>query len=335
MGFNPYENEILVKKALQEGKVEILPTEAQKKWMELKFGMFIHFGINTFYDMEWSDGTLDPVAYNPSQLDPDQWCEAAKSAGMKYILFVAKHHDGFCNWHTRWTDYNVKNTPFKEDTLKLLARAAEIAGLKLGLYYSLWDRHEPSFNNDHGYTIFMKSQLSELLINYGEMVEFWFDGGWKKGGVHYQDSNRWYWREIYEHIKTIQPDCLVANNGTYGRAGEVVMWPCDFRIGEKQPPTQEDRKVWYCGGIGDWLPYEMCHTLSQGGTKKGQFADGKWFWHEDDNTVQPAEWIIEILDTCNSRGANLVINAAPDNRGLMRNIEIECLKKVGSLRGIK
>ena len=333
MSYNPYINEIQIKKVLEDGgKVEILPSEATKRWLELEFGMFIHFGINTFYDVEWSDGTLDIKGFNPKNIDTDQWCEAAKSAGMKYILFVTKHHDGFCNWHTKYTDYSIKNTSYGEDLLKKLSESCKKAGLKLGLYYSLWDRHEPSYNHDHGYAIYMKNQLSELLINYGEIIEIWFDGGWQKGGSHCHDSYRWYWREIYEHIKSIQPDCMVADNGTYDRPGEIVMWPCDLRIGEKQFPKEDDKKIWYCGGIGDYLPYEMCHTLSTGGTKQGLFSDGKWFWHPDDITVQSPDWIVKTLNQCIEKGANFVINAAPDTNGNLRSVDVECLKQVGELK---
>ncbi len=333
MTFDPYLAEAQVKEAREKGKAEVKPTPAQEEWLRLRFGLFIHFGINTFNDAEWSDGTLDPMTFNPAKFDAEQWCRAAKDAGMKYILVVTKHHDGFCLWPSRWTDYHVGASPFKKDVLKLIADAALKYGLKLGWYYSLWDRNYPGYDNDHAYAIYMKRQLAELLTNYGEIIQLWFDGGWKKGGVHYQDSYRWYWREIYEHIKAIQPDCLVADNATSGRSGEIAMWPCDFRIGERKVPTENDRKIWYCGGIGDHLPYECCNTLSKGGTGTGMFAGGKWFWHKDDTTAKDPEWVIEQLNACNERGANFVLNAGPTSEGLLRDVDVACLGKVGELRG--
>ncbi len=333
MTFDPYLAEVQIKQAKEGGeKVHISPSPAQEAWLALQFGLFVHFGINTFNDAEWSDGTLDPATFNPRQFDADQWCEAACAAGIKYLLLVTKHHDGFCLWPSRWTDYSVANSPFKKDVVRLVVDAAQRHGLRVGFYYSLWDRHEPSYCNDHSYAIFMKRQLAELLINYGDVLEIWFDGGWKKGGVHYQDPERWRWREIYEHIKTIQPDCLVADNGASGRSGEIIMWPCDFRIGERKTPREDDNKIWYCGGIGDWLPYETCNTLSAGGTGKGMFAGGKWFWHADDLTVRDPQWVVDNLNVCTERGGNFIINAGPTDQGRLRDCDVACLNEVGALR---
>ncbi|MFP3938132.1 MAG: alpha-L-fucosidase [Phycisphaerae bacterium] len=333
MSFDPYRNEQEVRHAHETGKAEVVPTEAQKTWLELQFGVFLHFGVNTFNDAEWSDGTLPAESFAPTELDCDQWCRAAKAAGAGYLLLVTKHHDGFCLWPSRWTDYSVAASPCGQDVVGLAADACRRHGLKLGLYYSLWDRHEPSYENDHGYAIYMKRQLAELLTNYGEIVELWFDGGWKKGGVDYQDPHRWYWREIYEHVKTIQPDCQIADNGTSGRKGEIIMYPCDFRIFEKGLPPEDDKKIYYCGGIGDYLPGESCYTLSRG-TGKGRFAGGKWFYHEDDDTCQDPQWVADMISQANARGANFVINAPPDTRGLLRDADVECLREVGRVRGV-
>jgi len=252
MSYDPYLAEVAKQRAqASDAKVVVEPTEAQRRWLELQFGLFIHYGINTYNDAEWSDGTLDPATFNPTHFDPDQWCEAAKAAGINYLLVVTKHHDGFCLWPSRWTDYSVKTSPFDGDCLEQIADACQRHGLKLGWYYSLWDRNYPGYEHDHGYAIYMKNQLAELLTRYGPITQLWFDGGWKKGGVDWQDDRRWYWREFYEHIKAIQPDCLVGNNGTSRRKGEIITWPCDYRCFEKGLPPEDDRKVYYCGGIGD------------------------------------------------------------------------------------
>jgi alpha-L-fucosidase len=332
VSFDPYRNDREVREAERTGKAEVLPTPAQRRWLELRFGVFLHFGVNTFNDAEWSDGTLPADSFAPTELDPDRWCEAAKAAGAGYLLLVAKHHDGFCLWPSRWTDYSVGASP-AGDVVGLVADACRRHGLKLGLYYSLWDRHEPSHASDRGYAIYMKRQLAELLTGYGEVVELWFDGGWKKGGVDYQDPDRWHWREIYEHVRTIQPDCLVGVNGTGARRGELIMLPCDFRIFEKGLPAEDDKKVYYCGGVGDYLPGECCYTLSSG-TGKGLFAGGKWFHHADDETCREPRWVVESLETTNARGANFVVNAPPDTRGLLRDVDVRCLREVGRLRGV-
>lgn len=335
MSYDPYLAEVQVKKAKESGeKVVVKPTPAQTAWLDLKFGLFIHYGINTYNDAEWSDGTLDPATFNPTDFDPDQWCRAAKAAGINYLLVVTKHHDGFCLWPSRWTEYSVKNTPYGKDCLREIADACRKHGLKLGWYYSLWDRNYPGYENDHAYAIYMKNQLAELLTQYGEIIQLWFDGGWKKGGVDWQDDRRWHWREIYEHIKAIQPDCLVTNNGTTQRRGEIITWPMDYRCFEKGIPPEDDKKVYYCGGIGDYLPAQCEYTLSAGGDGKGMFASGKWFWHEGDHTVQTPEWVVEKLEAANAREANFVINAGPNAEGKLRPEDVECLKAVGKLRGI-
>lgn len=331
MSYDPYLAELAVLEAKRTHKVEIKPTPAQQAWLDLRFGMFVHFGINTFHDQEWSDGTLAPATFNPVAFNPDQWCAAAASAGMRYVLFVTKHVDGFCLWPSRWTDYSVRQSPFGRDALGEMVAAARRHGLKVGFYYCLWDCHYPGYANDDAYTIFVKRHLTELLCGYGEIIELWFDGAWKKGGPDWPDSRRWRWLELYEHVKAIQPECLVGVNGTSGRSGEIVMWPCDFRIGEKQPPRENDKKIYYCGGIGDYLPYEMCHVLSAG-TGKGLFAHGKWFWHADDTQARPADEILRMLELCRERGANFVLNAAPTHEGLLRAVDVARLAEIGRNR---
>ncbi|MCC5847085.1 MAG: alpha-L-fucosidase [Verrucomicrobia bacterium] len=330
MPYDPFADAQLMDRVKRgEEKADVRPSPEQRAWMELKFGLFVHFGINTFHDTEWSDGSLPADSFDPAELNTDAWADAAVSAGMKYLVLTTKHHDGFCLWPSDWTDYTVAHTPGKVDVVERLADSCRRKGLKLGFYYSLWDRHEPSFEHDHGYALFMKRQLTELLTRYGEVVQLWFDGGWKKGGVHYQDPERWYWREVYEHIKCIQPNCLVGNNGTSSRKGEIVLWPCDYRMGEKGLPTEKDRTIWYCGGVGDYLPYESSYTLSKGGDGQGAFASGKWFWHESDVTVQSPEWVLETLAACRERGANLLLNAGPMASGRMRPMDVQTLAEVG------
>ena len=330
--YDPYQAQITLERVLRgEAKAVIEPDDSTRRWLELGAGLMIHFGINTFYDREWSDGTLDIKAFNPVDYDPEQWVCAAKAGGLKYLLFVTKHHDGFCNWHTQWTDCHCGNTPFKRDVLAELAQACAKHGIKLAYYYSLWDRYEPSFEHDRGYAMFMKRQLTELLVNYGEIAEIWFDGGWKKGGTDYQDPERWHWREIYEHIKAIQPHCMVGNNGTSGRSGEIVMWPCDFRIGEKKLPPENDKQIRYCGGVGSWLPFEAVFTLSAGGDGKPPFGSGKWFWHPTDITTVTPESLVEKAAVCRERNANILINAGPTDKGLLRDVDVKCLQKFGKL----
>ncbi len=301
--------ELSFRNSLLSQNQTIEPTPAQKYWMSLKYGLFIHFGINTYYDVEWSDGTLSPKKFNPTEIDTDQWCRTAKLAGLKYIIFVTKHHDGFCNWHTKTTDYSVKSTPFKKDLLKMVVESARKYELEVGLYYSLWDRHEPSHdNNEVEYVHFMKKQIAELLTNYGPIIEIWFDGFWKKqqsgwakntivdgekvdsqlkdeafiAAWRHEGAFRWQIDHLYQYIKGIQPNCLVANNSTTAYPG-LPLHPVDIRPGEKATKLKKDTKIWKWLGKEKYLPLQIETTLSTKGN--GQFPSGNCFWHECDHSI--------------------------------------------------
>lgn len=325
---------------------------AQKAWMDLGFGMFIHFGINTYYDVEWSDGTLDISKFNPGKPDTDQWCRVARDAGMKYIVPITKHHDGFCLWPTKHTKYSVKYTPYKGDLLAEVVNSANKYGLKVGFYYSLWDRNQPLHDqNELAYVDWMKKQFEELLTRYGPIVEFWFDGFWKKqqsgwtkkisddageqveGGVKLRDEQfvqawrmegayRWQMDHLYRFIKSIQPDCLVMNNATTAYPG-VPLHPVDIRSGEKYTKVASDRKVWNWLGKDIYLPLQIETTTSVQGNK--QFPSGNWFWHEWDTSVLPAAQLHQYLEVAQRMQANLLLNVGPDPKGKLRPVDEKLL----------
>jgi alpha-L-fucosidase len=335
------------------------PNAAQKAWMDLGFGMFVHFGINTYYDKEWSDGTLDISAVNPTKLDTDQWCRIAKAAGMKYIVLVAKHHDGFCNWPSRLTNYSIGHTPYKKDIVGALANSTQKFGLKLGLYYSLWDRHEKSHDTDIATYVndFMLPQLEELMTGYGEIVELWFDGFWKyqKNGwtkknqsldgeaeklerdmqrdldfmQAWRNEGAYWWQmdHVYQTIKKWQPNCLVMNNSTSAYPG-VPLFPVDIRSGEKYTTVAQDQKIWNWLGKDIYLPLQIETTMSVKGNE--QFKSGNWFWHEWDHSVASKETIRNYLDVSRNMQANLLLNVGPSDKGLLRP---EDEKVLSGLRG--
>ena len=313
------------------------PTEAQRRWMGLKFGMLLHFGINTYYDVEWSDGTLDPRKYNPVELDTDQWCAAAHEAGQRFVVITAKHHDGFCNWPTKHTDYSIKATPCRKDVLGELANSAQKKGLGLGFYYSLWDRRHDK-GDDAAYADFMLGQLDELCTMYGPLVELWFDGAWEKiwpdrsgnsdeawkqwTPEHFQKSweqtmrPRWRWDSVYGEIKKRQPGAIVINNTTTHFPGRPL-YPCDARPGEKATTGEPDCKVWTCDGREVYLPLQVETTLSQKGPK-GFFESGSWFWHDWDHTVASRDQILDWLDKAEAKEAVLLLNCGIMASGRMR-----------------
>ncbi len=275
---------------------EVLPTPVQKAWMDMGFGMFVHYGINTFYDVEWSDGTLDPAKFDPGQkVDVDQWCRTAKAAGMKYIVLITKHHDGFCLWPSRYTDYSVAASPYKGDIVGELVNAAHKHGLKVGFYYSIWDRNNQLHDtNEPAYLEWMMRQLEELLTGYGPVVELWFDGFWKKqqsgwtkkisdeageniareaaskerdekfvNAWRMEGAYRWQIDRVYQFIKSLQPDCLVMNNSTTAYPG-VPLHPVDIRSGEKYTQVASDRQAWNWLGRCVPAPANRNHHVCKG-----------------------------------------------------------------------
>ncbi len=320
-------------------------TPAQKAWMDLGFGMFIHFGINTFLDKEWSGGEADLSVFDPGEVNTDQWCQVAKKAGMKYIVIVTKHHDGFCLWPSRQTRFTVANTPYQQDILKKLTASARAEGLKLGFYYSLWDRHEPTYQHDEwAYIEFMKRQFGELLTWYGDVVEFWLDGFWKKQQTGWKDENnewakpgdfvkswryegafRWHIDHIYQYIKQLQPDCIVMNNATT-KFPATPLHPVDALSGEKATHLESYRKVWPWLGKERFFPLQIETTMSREG--KEQFQSGSWFWHDWDHSVAAREQVLSWRQQAKTLGANLLLNCGPMSNGKLRPEDVEVLSSL-------
>lgn len=321
------------------------PDPVQQEWMNLKFGMFIHFGINTYYDREWSGGDLDISVFNPTDLDTDQWCRTAKNAGIKYIVIGAKHHDGFCLWPTAQTEYSVKNTPFGGDVLDRVASSARKYGLKFGLYYSLWDANNALHDTDESaYIDFVEAQLHELLSMYGPVVELWFDGFWKKqqsgwkdpvgtfsepeefiGSWRMEGAFRWQMDRLYQYVKRLQPKCMVMNNATSKFPG-VPLHPVDATCGERALEYREYRKVWPWLGKDMYFPMQIETTMSVKGNDR--FPQGNWFWHEWDHSVASPEQIRSWLSVAERMQANLLLNCGPMASGKLRPEDVRVLSSL-------
>lgn len=157
-----------------------VPSARQLAWHEMGFYAFIHFNMNTFTNVEWGHGVESPATFNPTELDCRQWCRLFKECGLTAVVITAKHHDGFCLWPSAYTEHDVANSPWRDgqgDVIRELADACAEFGLKLGIYISPWDRNNPIYGRDDAaYNTYFKNQLRELLTNYGEVVEVWFDG---------------------------------------------------------------------------------------------------------------------------------------------------------------
>ena len=298
-----------------------LPSEAQLKWQELEFYAFIHFSMNTFTDMEWGFGDKDPQLFNPEKLDTRQWCKLFKEAGMKGVILTAKHHDGFCLWPSEYTEYSVKNSPWREgkgDLVKELAEACKEYGLKLGIYLSPWDRNHSKYGTDE-YISYFRNQLTELLSNYGDVFEVWFDGA--NGGSGYYgganedrsvDRRTYYdWPTTNKLVKELQPNALIFSDG-----GPDIRW-CGNESGwikETNWSLLRRDEVWpgyprhveLQSGHEDgnyWVPAEVNVSIRPG-----------WFYHKNqDNQVKELDQLLDIYYHSIGRNAtwNLNIPIAP------------------------
>jgi len=303
------------------------PTPSQQAWLDLRFGMFLHFSLNTFCTTELGTGTEDPAKFDPADFDPHQWAQVAADAGMKYAVITTKHHEGFCIWPTKQTDYNVSATPFGRDVLQEICQAFRNRGIQTGFYYSLWDLHEPTYHDDAAYAQFMKDQLTELLTNYGAVLELWFDGGWEKGWWGWYDATRWHWREIYDHIKSLQPDCLVLCNAGKKNGGELALSPVDLNCIERaqaymgdEPYIPDTRPIRRMVDIDTfrYLPIETCDCIRS-----------HWFYDPNDVKLNPPDRIIDWIRVARERGGNLLLNVAPTDRGLLQQEDADVLAEVG------
>jgi alpha-L-fucosidase len=291
--------------------VDVKPSPQQVEWQDLEIGAIIHFGPNTFQDREWGDGTADPKVFNPTQFDPEQWMRALKAAGVKYLVMVAKHHDGFCLWPTQQTEYSVKNSPWKNgkgDVVGDVAAAARKYGLKFGVYLSPWDRHEPRYANSAEYDKYYGAELDELALNYGELVEFWLDGAGSAGHLY-------NFAKIIEELRTYQPNTLVfADTGLF-EYGDVRWVGNEAGIVPRDNWNVIDRH-----GYLRWRPAEADTPLRK----------LHWFWHPNDEaSLKSLNDLVQLYEQTVGRGGQLMLGIAPDNRGLLPDSDVRRLEEFG------
>jgi len=290
---------------------DVKPSPQQVAWQDLEMGAIIHFGPNTFMNREWGDGTADPSVFNPTQVDPEQWMRAAKSAGIKYVVFVAKHHDGFCLWPTAMTSYSVKSSPWEDghgDLVREVAAAAHKYGLKFGVYLSPWDRHEPAYKNNAAYDNYYLAQLTELATGYGELVEFWLDGAGSAGHVY--DFDRYV-----DNLRVYQPNTMIFADAALLRYGDI-RW-----VGNEQGYASEDN--WDALDLRGYVRYRPAEADTP-------LRKNHWFWHPNDEASLKS--VAELLATYNQtvgRGAQLMIGLAPDTRGLLPDADVNRLREFG------
>ena len=274
---------------------------------------FLHYSLNTYTDQEWGFGNEDPVLFNPSQLDVKQWVTTCKNAGMRGIILTAKHHCGFCLWPSQYTDFSVKSSPWRDgkgDVVRELSDECRRQGLKFGVYLSPWDRHHPQYGQ-HEYITYFRNQLEELLTQYGNIFEVWFDGanggdGWYGGANEKRKIDRmtyYQWSDTYRLIRQWQPEvCIWADVGTRAdlrwvgtEAGYVgtTNWSL---LNEGKAP----KEALHYGEIDAdaWVPGEVDTSIRPG-----------WFYHErEDSLVKTADQLMDIYLKSVGRNATLLLN---------------------------
>ena len=298
------------------------PNANQLRWQDMEMYAFIHYSLNTYTDQEWGFGNEDPKLFNPSDLDCRQWARVCKQAGMKGIIFTAKHHCGFCMWPSAYTEYSVKNSPWKDgkgDVVRELAEACREEGLAFAVYLSPWDRNHPEYGRP-AYVTYFRNQLRELLTNYGDIFEVWFDGanggdGWYGGANETRriDGKTYYgWAETFRMIRELQPGAVIWNDG--GDRGDLRWVGTEAgNIGETNwslMPSKGDtpyQMLHYGVEDGDvWCPGETNTSIRPG-----------WFYHDAEN--EHVKSLSKLMDTYYKsvgRNSTLLLNfpIAPNGR---------------------
>jgi alpha-L-fucosidase len=311
------------------GQNDVSNQERLKWWREARFGMFIHWDMSSVAGTEisWSrlgpkplDGSWGSPAgtggdsiydnlykkFNPAKFDAKKWVEIAKNAGMKYMVFTAKHHGGFCMWNTRFTDYSIMHTPFKRDVVKELSEACHKAGLHFGIYYSPRDWHHPDYGmgDNNKYETYMIGQLTELLTNYGEVDVVWFDSFGTGESINY-----WHADKVLELVRKLQPQTIINNRCSF--FGEhVPSLQADFDTPEQVIGSYQTNRNW-----------ESCMCVVD--------APGGGWSYRTDGKVKPFAECIRNLVACVTGDGNLLLDVGPDSYGVIPDDQTNRLSQIG------
>lgn len=326
----------------------VVPSERQLDWQKMEFTCFLSFGINTFTDVEWGTGKEDPAIFNPTELDARQWVRTAKEAGMKMMLLTCKHHDGFCLWPSKYTDFSVVSSPWKDgkgDVVAELAEACREYDMKLAVYLSPWDMNHPDYGTDK-YNDYFVNQLTELLTEYGRVDEVWFDGACGEGP---NGKRQVYdFERYYSVIRELQPEAVIAVMGPdvrwvgtetgYGRDTEWSVIPASQKsLNAIAASSQQE------AGSGTFLPEGDKMATDLGSRQMLENASGViwypsevdvsirpgWYYHSrEDEHVKSPQKLIDILYSSIGKNSLLLLNLPPDKRGLIHENDIRNLMEM-------
>jgi alpha-L-fucosidase len=306
-----------------------------------KFGLFIHWGVFSIMgDGEWvmnnekitvKNYTRLKDFFNPLDFNAAEWVSMAKNAGMKYITLITRHHDGFSMWNTKFSDFNIMNTPYKKDVVKMIADECHKQGIKLYLYYSLLDWRRDDYPYTTGrtgqssgrtgkpdyasYLEFMKNQLTELLTNYGTISGIWFDGHWDQTAPEGEKDRSaridWRYEEIYGLIHKLQPQCMIGNNH------HLTPFPGeDFQMFERDLPGENKSGLSF--QKASELPLETCETMNN-----------SWGFNIKDTTYKSVKQLVHYLVNAAGRNANFLLNVGPMPNGKIQTEFTDTLKQLG------
>jgi alpha-L-fucosidase len=313
-------------------------------WHELEMHAFLHFGLNTFTDKEWGEGDEDPAVFNPTAFDADAIVLGLKAGGLRGVILTAKHHDGFCLWPTATTEYSVKHSPWrggKGDVVREISEAARRHGLRFGIYLSPWDRNNAQYGAS-GYLAIYRSQLRELLTNYGPIYEVFHDGA--NGGSGYYggaretrriDKRTYYdWPRTWEMVRALQPGAVIFSDigpdvrwigNESGIAGDPC-WATYAPVAEDGGPAAVGDVRTKDAATGhrnapNWIPAECDVSIRPG-----------WFFHARENSrVKTPAQLLDLYFQSVGRGANLLLNVPPDRRGLINEADLASLAAFGRI----
>ncbi len=312
------------------GPGPVLPSPAQVEYQQMEMVGFIHFTVNTYTDKEWGYGDEDPAIFNPAELDAEQWVKTAKAGGLKELILTAKHHDGFCLWPSAYTEHSVKNSPFRDgrgDVVREFTDACRKHGIKVGLYLSPWDRNHKDYGKP-AYITYYRNQLRELLTQYGEINEIWFDGA--NGGDGYYggakeerriDRKTYYdWPTTVKLVKELQPGIKI-----FSDAGPDIRW-----VGNEKGYAGE---TFWSTISGDRLVIGNADQeyLNRGDPKGDRWIIGQcdvsirpgWFYHaSQDSLVKTPQQLMNIYYKSVGRNGVLLLNLPPDRRGLIHETDV-------------
>ncbi len=328
----------------------VAPSPRQLAWQELEFAAFAHFGMNTFTDREWGEGTEDPALFNPTEFDARQWVQACKDAGMTLLILTAKHHDGFCLWPSAHTEHSVKNSPWrggKGDVVREVADACREGGIKFGVYLSPWDRHEKTYGDSPAYNAYYMNQLRELLTNYGPIADVWMDGACGEGPNG--KKQEYDWKGYFSVVRELQPAA------TLSICGPDVRW-CGNEAGECResewsvlptfigtpPPNPAEidlipipcnamekdlgsrsvlRDAAARGACFVWYPSQVDTSIRPG-----------WFYHaKEDEKVKSLSHLLDIYYGSVGGNSQLLLNIPPDRRGRIHENDVARLRELGQV----